>query len=91
MLTHELSLGAVALFLVLAGLWLVQRFLRPGGLIRPQPSGRLQFVQSIALDPRRRVTLLQCDGTAVLLLTGGPTDVLLSASLTPPFRQEQPA
>lgn len=79
MQTHELSLGAMALLLVLAGIWLIQRFLRPGGLIRATPSGRLVLVQSLALDPRRRVMLLQCDGATVLLLTGGPADVLLSA------------
>jgi flagellar protein FliO/FliZ len=80
--THELSLGAMALLLVLAAIWLIQRFLRPGGLIRATPSGRLLLVQSIALDPRRRVTLLHCDGAAVLLLTGGPADVLLSSPIT---------
>jgi flagellar protein FliO/FliZ len=80
--THELSLGVSALLLVLAAIWLIQRFLRPGGLIRATQTRRLQLVQSIALDPRRRVTLLQCDGVALLLLTGGPSDLLLSAPVT---------
>lgn len=82
MQTHELTLGASALLLVLAAIWLIQRFLRPGGLIRATQGGRLRLVQSIALDPRRRVTLLQCDGVAVLLLTGGPADLVLSAPVT---------
>jgi flagellar protein FliO/FliZ len=80
--THELSLGVSALLLVLAAIWLIQRFLRPGGLIRATQTRRLHLVQSIALDPRRRVTLLQCDGVALLLLTGGPSDLLLSAPVT---------
>lgn len=82
MQTHELSLVASVLMMVLGAIWLIQRFLRPGGLIRATQTSRLQLVQSIALDPRRRVTLLQCDGVALLLLTGGPADLLLTAPVT---------
>lgn len=84
MQTHEFSLVVMALLLALAAIWLVQRFLRLGRVIRATSSGRLQLVQSIALDQKRRVTLLRCDGMVVLLLTGGPADLLLSEPVTMP-------
>ena len=37
----------------------------------------LRITETLALDPRRRLHLLNCDGHAVLLLTGGPSDVML--------------
>lgn len=41
-------------------------------------AGRTLFLrESIALDPRRRVHLLQCGNRQVVLLTGGSQDVLV--------------
>ena len=46
---------------------------------RPKPgSGRtLLLRESIALDPRRRVHLVQCGERRVVLLTGGGQDVVI--------------
>jgi flagellar protein FliO/FliZ len=49
------------------------------GLWRTQPrTGRtLALRESIALDPRRRVHLVQCGERQVILLTGGGQDVVI--------------
>ena len=40
-------------------------------------TSRLTLEASLALDPRRRLHLLRCADRDVLLLTGGPQDLLL--------------
>jgi flagellar protein FliO/FliZ len=49
------------------------------GFARPPKAGdgRLRVVQSISIDPRRKVVLIECDGRGHLLLTGGGGDVSL--------------
>jgi flagellar protein FliO/FliZ len=46
---------------------------------RPQPqAGRTLILrESIALDPRRRIHLVQCGQRQVVLLTGGSQDLLI--------------
>lgn len=68
--------AAGALAVVIALLVLAARGWRWGGLGDRQ--GRRLAVQDVlALDSRRRVLILRCDGRDVLLLTGGGQDVLL--------------
>lgn len=59
------ALAAVLLLVLLAGRAArMTRFARPGG------GGRLRVQETLALDPRRRLHLITCDGRDVLLLTG---------------------
>ena len=45
---------------------------------QPPPNGAVLAVeQVVALDPRRRLTLVRCGGRRLLLLTGGPADLSL--------------
>lgn len=37
-------------------------------------TGRLRVEEALALDARRRLLIVRCDGRALLLLTGGPQD-----------------
>ena len=68
--TAVAALAAVLLLILLAGrLARMTRFARPGGAA----GTRLRLQDSLVLDPRRRLLLVQCDGRSVLLLTG-PTD-----------------
>lgn len=72
--TIIMALGALAL--VLALVMLAQRAARWGGLA-PRGTGRLAIVEAIALDPRRRLCLVRCDGRHLLLVTGGAQDVVV--------------
>lgn len=81
----EIVMSLAALALVLALVWLAPLLLRGGGTLlggalrrgAGAAEGRLALVQSLALDPRRRVHLLRCDGRCVLVMTGGGQDVVL--------------
>jgi flagellar protein FliO/FliZ len=72
-------LPVLALAAVLGLIWLAQWVVRCGALRRlaPAQAGRLGHVQTLALDPRRRLHLIRCDGRHVLLLTGGGHDLVV--------------
>ncbi len=55
-----------------------------GGLALPGRAGVLAVEQVLALDARRRLLLVRCDGRRLLLLTGGAQDVSLGWLDPPP-------
>jgi flagellar protein FliO/FliZ len=70
--------AAVALAAIVGLILLIGRALRHTTLMRPRQSGRLLTVQdTIALDSRRRLHLVRHGDRAVLLLTGGESDVVV--------------
>ena len=81
------SIGAAAgsLALVLAAAFLAAWLLRRVSLGRATPAGsRISLVDSLQIDPRRRVVLLRCEGRQVLLAIGGGSDILLDTWQAPP-------
>ncbi len=67
-----------SLVAVLGLIWLASRATRLGGLATRRTGSRVLGVEeAIALDPRRQLTLIRCDGRRVLLLTGGGQDVVV--------------
>jgi len=75
------SLGAVLALIYGAG-----RLAR-AGLLTPRLAaggGRLALVQILALDPRRRLSLIRCDNRELLVLTGGTHDVVVGWLDAPP-------
>ena len=67
------ALAAVLAAIVLIG-WLARRtrFLR-----RHHPAtDRLRVLESLSLDPRRRLLLVRCDNRCVLLMTGQQDQVV---------------
>ena len=80
LLTALAALAAVLALVLLAGRLARFRFaprLAGGG-------GRMVLVQALALDPRRRLHLVRCDGRHVLLLTGGAADQVVGWLDAPP-------
>ncbi len=79
--TFATALGALAVVvgLLLGSQFLARHFKLPQRLSRTtgDGAGRLAISQSLALDPRRRLVLVRCDGRELLLLTGGPQDISL--------------
>ncbi len=76
-LDTELWLQAgVALAAVLLLAWLAARVLRATPLAA-RAGRRLAVQEVLALDQRRRLILLRCDGREMLLLTGGTEDRVL--------------
>lgn len=77
--------AAVALAGILGLILLIGRSLRFTPFARPGSSGRLLVVKdSIALDARRRLHLVQHGDRMVLLLTGGGSDVVVGWLDRPP-------
>jgi flagellar protein FliO/FliZ len=68
------ALVALAAVLLLA--WAAARLARQRGLIATQP-GRLAIRAAVALDARRRLILISCDGREALLMTGPGGDNFL--------------
>lgn len=66
------SLVVVLGLIVLSG-----RLLRATSLGAHRPGGRLARIETLALDPRRRLHLIACEGRSLLLLTGGEQDVVI--------------
>lgn len=68
--------GALLCVLVLVAL--AARLVRMGGWAsRPRDGKLLALQESIALDGRRRLHLVQCGTQQVVLLTGGTQDVVV--------------
>jgi flagellar protein FliO/FliZ len=69
---------AVAIALVL----LVGRLARAVGLTRPvtgvlSKTQHITLIDTIALDTRRRLSLVACSGRQIVVLSGGETDVVV--------------
>jgi len=83
-LRFALSFVLVIGLIVLAG-GLLRRFsgqLPSLGGGRKSPR-RLKIVETLAVDPRRRLVLVRRDGVEHLLLVGGSTDLVVDTSATP--------
>jgi flagellar protein FliO/FliZ len=65
-----------ALLAVLGALLLAGRAARAAG-IGARPGRRLAVEETLALDGRRRLTLLRCEGRHLLLLTGGAQELVV--------------
>ena len=66
----------VALIAVLLPILVVARMLR-SGTVPNRPGRRLAVQEVVALDTRRRLVVVRCDGRDLLLLTGGSQDAML--------------
>jgi flagellar protein FliO/FliZ len=74
---NSILIAGGALAAVLGLIWLAQRTARLGGVGKFRAGARLGVQETMALDPRRRLHLVRCDDRSVLLLTGGPQDVVV--------------
>jgi flagellar protein FliO/FliZ len=72
-LTGITSLAAIIAFIVLITRLMRHRLLPVTG----QAARALKLCETLSIDPRRRVLLLECEGSKVLLLTGGNQDQVL--------------
>ena len=59
------ALAGVVFLVLLAG-----RLARNTRFGRLPPGGRMRVAESLALDPRRRLVMVSCDGRTLLLLAG---------------------
>jgi len=90
--TGSLLTAVAALAVVLAIVWVGSRAVRMSGLAPRSAGPRLLAMRDvIALDSRRRLLVVQCGARDLVLLTGGPADVVvgwLDQSYGPPRPRE---
>ncbi len=65
------ALAGVLLLILVAG-----RLAKRSWFVRAQNSARMGVIESLALDARRRLVLVSCDGRPLLLLTGTHDQVI---------------
>ena len=65
------ALAGVVFLVLFAG-----RLARRTRLVRPHGQGRMRVEESLALDARRRLLLVSCDGRPLLLLTGAQDQIV---------------
>jgi flagellar protein FliO/FliZ len=84
-----LAIGALAA--TIGAIFLVAAIARRSGLAAAaRPGRRLAIVETVSLDPRRRLVLARCDGGEALLLVGGESDQVVGW-VTPPGAVTKPA
>ncbi len=93
MSTSSILLAVLSLIVVVGLILGAGRIARAGfQTLKPRlPGGdRIALVQVLALDPRRRLHLVRCDGRHVLLLTGGGQDLVVGWADRPPAAEQAP-
>ena len=80
----QFFLALFIIFLGIVGLFWFLRRLGPAGMrLTRTRRGRLEIVESLSIDQRRRLVLCRCGESEHLLLIGGPADLVIARALTP--------
>jgi len=78
------ALGVVLVLIVLAA-WLIKMFGRAGdGLSRGGRDRRLVVLESAVVDGKRKLLLIRRDDVEHLVMTGGPSDVVIETGIVAP-------
>lgn len=86
----SIPLAIAALAATIGAIFLVAAIARRSGLAAAaRPGRRLTIVETVSLDPRRRLILARCDGAEALLLVGGESDQMVGW-VTPPGAAARP-
>jgi hypothetical protein len=77
-LTLAVFMGLAKLLQALRAGRLVLPWQRHGAARPPMAPARMVIEQSCMIDGKRRLLLLRCDEQRIVLLTGGPADLVVS-------------
>jgi hypothetical protein len=76
---------------VTGGAWALRTFIGgaspAAGLFKPKGTRRLAVVEYMNIDAKRRLILVRCDETEHLLLTGGPSDLVVQSRINPDAKE----
>lgn len=77
--------AALLFVLSLMGLLaLVMRRINHGGTVMPLSRRRLKVVETLPLDPRRKLAIIRCDDREHLLILGTNTETVIESGLKAP-------
>lgn len=91
-LTAVFALGAVIL-LILIGTWLLKLLTGAGDRMARGRNRRLSLIDSLPIDGKRQLLIIRRDDIEHLILTGGPSDVVIERGISvpqPPARTVPP-
>ena len=69
-LTGLLSLAGIIAFILMAARFMRYRL----NTVAQDPSKSLKLKETLAIDSRRRIHVIECEGHQALVMTGGPQD-----------------
>jgi hypothetical protein len=78
-LTSALALGVVLVLIVL-GLWVLKFVMHAGTALRPQ-GRRVQVIEQVQVDAKRKLLVIRRDDVEHLVMTGGPQDVVIESGI----------
>lgn len=89
--TQLMRFAAAMIFVLsLMGLLaLVMRRINNGGSVLPISRRRLKIVETLPLDPRRKLAIIRCDGREHLLILGTNSETVVESNLKPPQDEAQ--
>ncbi|QQG35860.1 MAG: FliO/MopB family protein [Micavibrio aeruginosavorus] len=85
--THQLMKFIAALLFVLSLMGLLalaMRRINNGGTVMPLARRRLKVVETLPLDPRRKLAIVRCDNREHLLILGTNTETVIESGLKAP-------
>jgi len=87
-LSSALALGVVLVLIVL-GLWVLKFFMNTGTALRPQ-GRRVQVIEQVQVDAKRKLLVIRRDNVEHLVMTGGPQDVVIETGIAAPEKVALP-
>lgn len=82
-LTAVFALGAV-IVLILIVMWLLKLLTGAAGRAGRGRNRRLSLIDSLSIDPKRQLLIIRRDDVEHLILTGGPSDVVIERGIHVP-------
>lgn len=77
--------AALAFVLSLMGLLaLVMRRINNGGTVMPMSRRRLKLVETLPIDPRRKLAIIRCDDREHLVILGTNTETVIESGFKSP-------
>jgi flagellar biogenesis protein FliO len=83
LLNAAFALGIVLVLIVL-GLWLLKVLTRAGETMGRGREKRLQIVDTATVDSKRKVMIIRRDNVEHVVMTGGPTDLVIESGIAVP-------
>ena len=90
LLNAAFALGIVLVLIVL-GVWLLKLFTAAGSRLGRLNEKRLQVLETATVDNKRKVMIIRRDNVEHVIMTGGPTDLVIESGIAvPEAPQAQP-
>ncbi|MEM9704617.1 MAG: flagellar biosynthetic protein FliO [Pseudomonadota bacterium] len=88
----RMLLSLLAIIVLLGGLaYAAHKAGLRNGSFRLRSNGRLKVVETLTVDPRRKLTIVSCDGREHLILLGASGETVIETSMPAIAKEETPS